>query len=280
MSSNSNDNKVWFITGAARGIGAEIARAALAAGHAVVATGRRLEPLQQVYREFGDAVLPLALDVADEAQAGAAVAAALERFGRIDVLVNNAGYGLLGAFETLGAPEIEDVFTTNVFGLMHVTRAALPAMRARRSGHVVNVSSIGGVAGFEGSSVYCATKFAVTGFSESLALELAPAGIAVTVVEPGFIRTDFLDGSSVRYGTREVPAGVSSERSYSQYNRQQPGDPARLAAAVLDLVGREQPPVHFLAGSDAVEIASATVAKRQAEVAAWRTLSQSVDGRF
>jgi len=280
MSNNTSENKVWFITGAARGIGAEIARAALAAGHTVVATGRTLEPLQQVYPEFGDAVLPLALDVADEAQAGAAVAAALERFGRIDVLVNNAGYGLLGAFETFGAAEIEAQFATNVFGLMHVTRAALPAMRARRSGHVVNVSSIGGVTGFEGSSVYCATKFAVTGFSESLALELAPAGIAVTVVEPGFIRTDFLDSRSVRYGTRDVPDGVSSERSYSQYNRQQPGDPVRLAAAVVKLVALEQPPVHFLAGSDAVEIATAAGEKRRDELTAWRSLSQSVDGQF
>ncbi|ATU64195.1 SDR family NAD(P)-dependent oxidoreductase [Piscinibacter gummiphilus] len=275
-----DNGKVWFITGAARGIGAEIARAALAAGHTVVATGRSLEPLQQVYREFGDTVLPLALDVADEAQAEAAVAAAFERFGRIDVLVNNAGYGLLGAFETLAAADIEAQFTTNVFGLMHVTRAALPGMRARRSGHVVNVSSIGGVTGFEGSSVYCATKFAVTGFSESLALELAPAGIAVTVVEPGFIRTDFLDGSSVRYGTRDTPDGVSTERSYSQYNGEQPGDPVRLAAAVLSLVAREQPPVHFLAGSDAVEIASTAVEKRQRELTADRALSQSVDGQF
>jgi len=275
-----DNGKIWFITGAARGIGAEIARAALAAGHTVVATGRQLDTLQRVYGEFGDAVLPLALDVADEAQAQAAIAAALGRFGRIDVLVNNAGYGLLGAFETFGAAEIEAQFATNVFGLMHVTRAALPAMRARRSGHGVNVSSIGGVTGFEGSSVYCATKFAVTGFSESLALELAPAGIAVTVVEPGFIRTDFLDGRSVRYGTRETPDGVSSERSYSQYNGEQPGDPVRLAAAVVDLVARGQPPVHFLAGSDAVAIATTAIEKRQRELTADRALSQSVDGRF
>jgi NAD(P)-dependent dehydrogenase (short-subunit alcohol dehydrogenase family) len=274
------NGKVWFITGAARGIGAEIARAALAAGHTVVATGRHIDTLRKVYGEFGDAVLPLALDVADEAQAEAAIAAALGRFGRIDVLVNNAGYGLLGAFETFGAAEIEAQFATNVFGLMHVTRAALPAMRARRSGHVVNVSSIGGVTGFEGSSVYCATKFAVTGFSESLALELAPAGIAVTVVEPGFIRTDFLDGSSVRYGTRETPDGVSSEQSYAQYNGEQPGDPVRLAAAVVDLVARAQPPVHFLAGSDAVAIATTAIEKRQRELTADRALSQSVDGRF
>jgi NAD(P)-dependent dehydrogenase (short-subunit alcohol dehydrogenase family) len=274
-------SKVWFITGSARGIGAEIAKAALAAGDRVVATGRKLDQLQAAYAGHGDRVLTVALDVADEAQAVAAAQAAVDRFGRIDVLVNNAGFGQLGHFEEIEAADIERQFTTNVFGLFHVTRAVLPVMRRQRSGRILNLSSIGGVLGFAGASVYCSTKFAVEGFSDSLALEVAPFGIHVTVVEPGFFRTDFLDGSSVRYGTKEIAdyAAHSAEQrsSYDSYSHKQPGDPVKLAAAMVELADTPEPPRHFLAGSDALAMADGVIEQRRAEIAAWRDRSAGTD---
>ncbi|CAO3433217.1 oxidoreductase [Azospirillum endophyticum] len=274
-------SKVWFITGSARGIGAEVARAALAAGDRVVATGRNLAQLREIYAGHGESVLPVVLDVADETQAVAAIQAAIDRFGRIDVLVNNAGFGLLGRFEEIEAADIERQFATNVFGLFHVTRAVLPVMRQQRSGRILNLSSIGGVLGFAGASVYCSTKFAVEGFSDSLALEVAPFGIHVTVVEPGFFRTDFLDGSSVRYGTKQIEdyAVHSAElrSTYDSYSHRQPGDPAKLAAAMIALADAAEPPRHFLAGSDAVEMATGALEHRSAEIAAWRDRSVKTD---
>lgn len=274
-------SKIWFITGSARGIGAEVAKAALAAGDRVVATGRKLDQLQAVYADYGDRVLTVALDVADEAQAVAAVQAAVDRFGRIDVLVNNAGFGQLGLFEEIEAADVERQFATNVFGLFHVTRAVLPVMRRQRSGRILNLSSIGGVLGFAGASVYCAAKFAVEGFSDSLAPEVTPFGIHVTVVEPGFFRTDFLDGSSVRYGSKRIEdyAAHSADMrsSYDGYSHKQPGDPAKLAAAMIELAGTSEPPRHFLAGSDAVEMANGVIDRRRAEIAAWRDRSVGTD---
>jgi len=275
---NSKDGpgaKVWFITGAGRGIGAEIARAALAAGEQVVATGRNVEQLHSTYASFGDRVLCVALDVSQELEAAAAVETAIARFGRIDVLVNNAGYGQLGLFEEVASADVERQFATNVFGLMHVTRAALPAMRARRSGHILNLASIGGFMGFESSSIYCAAKFAVEGFSESLALEVARLKIKVTVVEPGFFRTDFLDGSSVRYGARTVADYPRAD--YESYNHQQPGDPAKLGRAIVQVATMSEPPLHFLAGTDAVKYATDAFERRRAEVDSHAALSVTTD---
>ncbi|HSI56612.1 MAG TPA: oxidoreductase [Ideonella sp.] len=276
--------KIWFITGAGRGIGAEIAKAALAAGHTVVATGRSVEQLQATYAAYGGKVLCLPLDISRELDAAAAVETAVGRFGRIDVFVNNAGYGQLGAFEEIASADIERQFATNVFGLMHATRAVLPVMRKQRAGHILNLSSIGGVMGFDGASVYCATKFAVEGFSESLALEVAPFGINVTIVEPGFFRTDFLDGSSVRYGSRTIAdyaaAGASAKSTYDSYNHRQPGDPARLGQALVSVAAMAQPPLHFVAGSDAVGFARGTFERRRQEVDLHAELSVSTDGQF
>jgi NAD(P)-dependent dehydrogenase (short-subunit alcohol dehydrogenase family) len=274
-------NKVWFITGATRGIGLEITRAALAAGDRVVATGRRLDALQQAFPGHDARLLLAALDVTDEAQALAAVEQAQAAFGRIDVLVNNAGYGQLDHFEQIAGSDIRRQFDTNVFGLMNVTRVVLPLMRRQRSGHVINLSSMGGVLGFAGASVYCATKFAVEGFSESLAPELQPFGIHVTLVEPGFFRTDFLDASSVRYGQHVVAdyaeaAGVQ-RAFFEERNHRQAGDPAKLGAVLVQLAGQDQPPLRFAAGSDAVDGISATLAERQREVERWRTMSVSTD---
>ena len=274
-------SKVWFITGAGRGIGADIARAALAAGDKVVATGRKLAQLQETFHAADPQRLALVqLDVASEAQAAPAIGAAVERFGRIDVLVNNAAYGLLGRLEEVTAADIEQQFAVNVHGVMHMLRAALPVLRRQRGGHIINISSIGGVTGFDGSSVYCATKFAVEGLSASLALEVAPFGIKVTTVEPGFFRTEFFDPSSVRYGAQVIEdyaAHGSIEQTYGAYKGRQLGDPAKLAAAVLELAGMAAPPRRFLAGSDAVAMAEAELEARRSEMAAMKALSLSTD---
>lgn len=274
-------SKVWFITGAGRGIGADIARAALAAGDKVVATGRRLAQLQETFRAADPQRLAMVqLDVASEAQAAPAIAAAVERFGRIDVLVNNAAYGLLGRLEEVTAADIEQQFAVNVHGVMHMLRAALPVLRRQRGGHIINISSIAGVTGFNGSSVYCATKFAVEGLSASLALEVAPFGIKVTSVEPGFFRTEFLDPNSVRYGAQVIEdyaAHGSIEQTYGAYKGRQLGDPAKLATAVLELAGMASPPRRFLAGSDAVTMAEAELEARRGEMAAMKALSLSTD---
>ncbi|HMA14789.1 MAG TPA: oxidoreductase [Kiloniellaceae bacterium] len=274
--------KTWFITGAARGIGFEIARAALAAGANVVATGRDRARLEAAFAGHGERVLALALDVTDAAQAEAAVSAAVDRFGRIDVLVNNAGYGQLGFFEEVGAEAIERQFATNVHGTLHVTRAVLPVMRRQRGGHIFNLSSVGGALGFIGASVYCATKFAIEGFSESLAPEVEPFGIRVTIVEPGFFRTDFLDASSVRFGERDIAdyAALSAEvrAGYEGRNHRQAGDPAKLGAAIVELAAAKEPPLRYAAGSDAVDGILGSLAARQAEVGRWRRLSVATDG--
>lgn len=275
--------RTWFITGASRGIGLELARAALAAGQRVAATARRGATVAQALGDH-EALLPLDLDVTDREQIAAAVAAAHERFGGIDVLVNNAGYGQLGLFEETTEAEVRAQFDTNVFGLFEVTRAVLPSMRARRRGHVINVSSIGGIVGAASGSVYCASKFAVEGFSASLADEVRELGIQVTVVGPGFIRTDFLDPRSVRFAQAGIAdyAALSARLRdyYGERNHRQAGDPARLAEAILTLAAAAQPPQRFCAGSDAVAMLEARLAQLREELDAWRDLSLSVDGEW
>ena len=275
-------NKVWFVTGAGRGIGAHIVHSAIASGDRVVATGRNLAQLHSAFETVpAEQIALVELDVASEASALAAVQAAEQRFGRIDVLVNNAAYGMLGNFEEIAPADIEQQFGVNVFGLMHVLRAVLPVMRRQRSGHVMNVSSIAGVTGFNGSSVYCATKYAVEGLSSSLALEVAKFGIKVTVVQPGFFRTEFLDASSVRYGAKVIDdyaAHGSIEETYRPYKGNQLGDPARLGKAVVALAAMAEPPMHFLAGSDALAMATAALDARRGEMAALSDLSFSTDG--
>ncbi|OOQ44860.1 short-chain dehydrogenase/reductase [Pseudomonas fluorescens] len=275
-------NKVWFITGAARGLGAAIAKAALADGDRVVVSGRRIEPLEDAFAEFGERVLAVALDVTNEAQALTAVETAVARFGRIDVLVNNAGYGQLAPFEDNLASEADSQFATNVFGVFNVCRAVLPVMRAQRSGHVFNVSSMGGVVGMGGAALYCASKFAVEGFSESLSLEVAQFGIKVTLVEPGVFRTDFLDPSSAVFGTRglEDYAALTAKvkGASAAYNHQQTGNPAKLGDALVHLVNSEHPPLRYLAGSDAYLQVSNKLNNMLAQIELWRQLSYSTDG--
>lgn len=272
--------KTWFITGASRGFGALITERALAKGDNVVATARNPKAIAD---RFGDHtnLLSVALDVTDEAQAAAAVDTAIGRFGRIDVLVNNAGFGLLGAIEEATAEEVQAVYSTNVFGLLTVTRAVLPHMRHERSGRILNISSIGGYRAAAGFGIYSSAKFAVEGISEALHDELAPLGIHVTVVEPGYFRTDFLDASSLsvsppRIADYDVTAGVV-RRVAAEISHNQPGDPSKLADVLIDFVDAANPPVRLPLGSDTVAAIEKKHAEDAAILAAWRKVSASTD---
>ncbi|TDN62381.1 oxidoreductase [Paraburkholderia sp. BL10I2N1] len=271
--------KTWFITGASRGFGLEIARAALAAGDRVVATARKPEQLESVLA--GDRLLVLPLDVTDELSIRSAVDRAVQKFTRIDVLVNNAGYGQLGAFEQLSAAAIDRQFATNVFGVFAVTRAILPVMREQRSGHVLTVSSIGGLLSTPGASIYCASKFALEGWSEGLSGELKQFDIKATLIEPGAFRTDFLDATSVLHGDVLIPDYEAYRKilqaTFDGANYKQPGDPARLGEVVVALVQSKEPPVRLAIGTDAYE-GVITRASRDRELAnEWRSVSVSTD---
>ena len=276
--------RTWFITGATRGLGVAIARAALDAGDNVVVTGRKRTALVAEYGEDSDRILSLALDVSDLSAARPAVDAALARFGRIDVLVNNAGYGNLSIFEESTPADTQAQYDTNVFGLMAVTRAVLPSMRANRSGRIFNVSSIGGIVGGESGTLYCASKFAVEGFSESLAGEVARFGIQVTIVEPGFFRTDFLEPTSVRHGSHPIAdyaqASAALKTFYDGRSHNQAGDPAKLGQALVTLVNAPQQPTRWAAGSDGLKMVQMKIDSLQAELDAWRDLTLSTDGDF
>jgi NAD(P)-dependent dehydrogenase (short-subunit alcohol dehydrogenase family) len=272
--------RVWFITGASRGFGARIAEAALAAGDAVVATAR--DP-STITAQLGshERLLATRLDVTSEAEAHEAAGQAVRKFGRIDVLVNNAGYGLLGAIEEASAKETERLFATNVFGLLGVTRAVLPHMRRQRSGHIINLSSVGGYTGYPGWGVYGATKFAVEGISEALQAEVAPLGIHVTVVEPGFFRTDFLDETSLVRTAQQIDdyrETVGKTRALAaDFNHGQRGDPRKLAKAFMELVNAANPPTRLPLGSDTVERIEAKHAHVMQELNAWRKVAISTD---
>ncbi|CDY77534.1 3-oxoacyl-[acyl-carrier protein] reductase [Caballeronia glathei] len=272
--------RVWLITGASRGIGALIAEAAIADGNAVVAAGRNVKAIVERLGESA-ALLPVALDVTDEAQAHAAVKAAVAKFGRIDVLVNNAGFGLLGAVEESSDADTRRMYDTNVFGLLNITRAVLPTMRANRSGHVINISSIGGYRGAAGFGVYSSTKFAVEGITEALHDELKPLGIHATVVEPGYFRTDFLDASSlvVAPDVIEDYDATSGEvrRVAARLNHSQPGDPKKLAAAMVTLVDAKTPPLRLPLGTDTLAAIARKNAYVEQETQTWRELSASTD---
>ena len=272
--------RVWFITGASRGFGALVAREALAAGDSVVATARNPKTVIDSLGNHPN-LAAIALDVTDEEQAKEAVRQAIQRFGQIDILVNNAGFGLLGAVEEASAAEIEKVYATNVFGLLKVSRAVLPEMRKRGSGHVLNISSLGGYQAVQGWGVYCSTKFAVEGLSEAMAIELAPLGITVTVVEPGFFRTDFLDASSLTVSPSSIAdyhETSGAMRNFAEdVNHKQPGDPERLAKAMITLVNAPNPPLRMHFGTDTLARVEAKNAFVAQEMAAWRDLAASTD---
>ena len=251
-----NEKKVWFVTGAGRGMGVDIARAALAAGHAVVATGRDPERVSSAVGSHED-LLTVALDITDPASAQAAVDAAVERFGRIDVLVNNAGNFYAGFFEEITPADFRAQIETNLFGPLNVTRAVLPVMRAQRTGHVVTISSTAGLIGQEFCTAYAASKFALEGWMESLTPEVAPFGIGTTVVEPGFFRTDLLTAESPYYAEPSIDDYADRTRetvtAWNGMNGRQGGDPAKLAAALVQLATQDEPPLRWVAGADAVQ---------------------------
>jgi NAD(P)-dependent dehydrogenase (short-subunit alcohol dehydrogenase family) len=277
-------SNVWFITGAGSGIGAATARAALKAGDRVVATGRNLDKVRNVLRDVAsENVAFIQLDVAIEAEAEAAVDAAIKAFGRVDVLVNNAGYSLLGNFEELSTIEIEQLIATNFYGVMYVMRAALPVMRRQRSGRIIDVSSLAGIVGFKHCGAYSAAKFAVEGLSGSVAHEVEPFGIKIVVVEPGFFRTDLLDAHNAKYASRSIEdyaAEGKAEDMWSGYDGKQQGDPAKLGDVLVKIAGIDNPPRQFVAGSDALTVAKPALEARLEELRAHEDLSRSTDGSF
>ena len=277
---SGTDKKVWFITGAGRGMGADFARAVLAAGHALVATGRDPGRLTERLGPSDD-LLAVTLDVTRRDAAEAAVQAAVERFGRIDVLVNNAAIFEAGFFEELTPEQIERTLAANLLGQMHVTRAVLPVMRAQRSGHIITISSTAGLAsGVEFTAAYAASKFGLEGWMEALRVEVAPFGIHTTIVNPGFFRTELLSEQSTNYAEPFVTDYDGRRESliagWKATHGQQAGDPAKLAQALLTIAAQEPPPRRFLAGVDAVATAERKIADLQADIESNRQLSTSL----
>jgi NAD(P)-dependent dehydrogenase (short-subunit alcohol dehydrogenase family) len=273
------DKRVWFITGAGRGMGVDIARAALATGNAVVATGRNPEAVRGAVGKT-DHLLVLELDITSAASAETAVRAALDRFARIDVLVNNAGNFFAGFFEELSPEQFEAQLTTNLLGPLNVTRAVLPVMRKQRSGHVVTISSTAGIVGQEFCSAYAASKFGLEGWMESLRFEVEPFGIHTTIVEPGFFRTDLLTKESTAYADLSIDdyaeRTAQTRPAWEAMSGKQTNDPAKLASALLTVVDQEQPPLRWVAGADAVATVERKAHDLLAQVDAYRDLSSSL----
>ena len=274
------NKKVWLITGAGRGMGADIARAALSAGHAVVATGRNSDAVSKALGQSTD-LLTVALDVTSHSDAEAAVAAAVDRFGRIDVLVNNAASFYAGYFEELTPQQFERQLSVSLIAPMNVTRAVLPVMRKQRSGHIISISSSAGIAaGFDFVSAYAASKFGLEGWMESLQAEVAPFGITTTVVNPGFFRTELLTEQSTNYAEPSI-ADYDERRGplieyWKSQNGRQSGDPAKLARALVTIASEKQPPRRFIAGADAIATAEQKIADLKAQIEAHRQLSTSL----
>ena len=271
--------KVWFITGATSGFGQSLALELVKRGDCVAATARDAARLDPALKE-GDRVLPLTLEVADEDQCRQAVDRIHEKFGRIDVLVNNAGHSMIGAVEEISDAEARLVFDSNVFGLLNVTRAVLPAMRKARSGFIVNIGSVGGISAQQGSGIYGATKFAVEGISEGLYHELKPLGIGVTVVEPGPFRTEFSGRSlleaKVVLDDYDSTAGVWRRELRGKHGKQQ-GDPDKAARVIIQAVESPKPPLHLVVGGPAIARAEKKLSDMFEEIESWREASLATD---
>jgi NAD(P)-dependent dehydrogenase (short-subunit alcohol dehydrogenase family) len=273
------DKKVWLVTGAGRGMGVDIAQAALAAGHAVVATGRNTVTVKKALGERAD-LLVAELDVTSPASAEAAANAAVDRFGRVDVLVNNAGNFYAGYFEEFTREQIDAQLAVTLLGPMNVTRAVLPVMRKQRSGHIVTITSTAGIVGGETTSSYAAAKFGAEGWMESLAPEVAPFGIKTTLVEPGFFRTELLEPASTTWAELEIDDYTERNAAirpwWQSMNGKQEGDPAKLAAALVQIVDQDNPPVRWVAGADAVAAVEQKARDLLAQVDAYRDISTSL----
>ncbi|MGW4821507.1 SDR family NAD(P)-dependent oxidoreductase [Streptomyces sp. NPDC004227] len=273
-------SKVFFITGAGRGLGADIARQALTAGHQVVATGRRPERVLEALGGEHDNLLTTALDITDSQAAQSAAQAAIARFGRIDVLINNAANFYAGFFEELSERQVRAQIETNLFGPMNVTRAVLPVMRAQRSGHIVTISSLAGVVGVDFCVAYSAAKFGVEGFMESLHHDVEPFGIHTTIVEPGFFRTELLVDASTTYAELCIEdyaeRTAATRKQWESTNGRQAGDPAKLADALLKVAHLDRPPLRFVAGDDCLQAVEAKAEELLAQVAASRELGSGL----
>lgn len=274
------NNKVWFITGASKGLGLELAKKLLTEGFKVAATSRSAAALVTVLGNASENFLPLEMDLVDEKSVKNAIELAVSHFKTIDVLVNNAGYGLLGTLEELTDAESRKNYEVNVFGLLNVIRNTMPYMRAARSGHIFNISSVGGYYGeFPGWGIYCSTKFAVAGLTESLSAEIKPFGIHATIVYPGYFRTDFLKDSSLLLPENPIAEYKNVRESESAHkddiNGNQPGDPVKLAEALIKVSQDKNPPLHLFLGEDAFNMANQKIASVQGELAGWKEVSVS-----
>jgi NAD(P)-dependent dehydrogenase (short-subunit alcohol dehydrogenase family) len=280
MASDKDNSRVWFITGSSTGFGRVLADILLKRGERVAVTARNPDQIQDLVAGYKDTGLALALDVTKPEQIAAAVAGAEKFFGRIDVLVNNAGYGYLASVEEGEEEEVRSMFETNFFGLAALTKAVLPGMRARRTGHIVNISSIGGLVANPGVGYYAATKFALEALSEALAKEVEPLGIRVTAIEPGPFRTDWA-GRSLRLGKVSIPdyseSAGARQRQIAERSGKQPGDPVRAAEAIVTIVNSEQPPRNLLFGKIAIDMAREKLAYFSQTIDQWEALTLGTD---
>ncbi len=273
-------NKVWFITGCSTGFGRELAKEVLEKGDTVVVTARKVEDVEHFATSYPDTALAVKLDVTNKAEIAAAVEVAMQKFGRIDVLVNNAGIGYFGAIEESDEEEVRRMFEINVFGLANMTRAVLPVMRKQRSGHILNIASIGGLMAFPGVGFYNATKFAVDGFSESLMKEVAHLGIKVTIICPSGFRTDWA-GRSAKNAAFEIedyaPSAHQNKAAIRGYSGNQPGDPVRAAKAIVKAVETEHPPLRLLLGVAALNNARKKLVELKTDYDAWEETTVGAD---
>jgi NAD(P)-dependent dehydrogenase (short-subunit alcohol dehydrogenase family) len=279
---NQDQQKVWFITGASKGFGLAFIHQLLAKGDYVAATSRKLQELIKAAYTESSNFFPLEMDLTNEQSVADAINKTIERFGRVDNVVNNAGYGLMGGIEELSDAEARQNFDVNVFGSLNVIRQAMPHLRKQGSGHIFNIASIGGLVGsFPAFGIYCATKFAVVGFTESLAIEAKPFGIKVTVVLPGYFRTSFLTSDSIVTPKNEIEdykeVRAMQEAHQQQINGNQPGDPEKGVAEIINAADAPNPPLYLLLGSDALAMANQKVDMLSDEFKAWESVSKSTD---
>jgi NAD(P)-dependent dehydrogenase (short-subunit alcohol dehydrogenase family) len=272
-------SQVWFITGSSRGLGRDLTEAVLAAGHRVVATARRPEQLDDLVTRYGENIHPLRLDVTDADAAERAIAETVKGFGRLDVVVNNAGYADLAAVEDVTLDDFRAQIDTNLYGVVYLTKAALPVLREQGSGHIIQIASVGGRIGSPGLAAYQTAKWAVEGFSEVLAAEVGPLGLKVTIIEPGGLRTDWAGSSMSTPPVSDAYQGTVGAMAamIGDHNGTQTGDPAKAAKVILGLTELPDPPLRLLLGSDAVQVAAASSKARDEADAKWRHLSESID---
>ena len=274
-----NTQKVWFITGASKGMGLEITKAVLNNGDRVIATSRNTEALLEKIGDHQDNILPIALDITNETAVGDAISEGIGRFGRIDVVVNNAGYNLLGNIEELSDAEFRETMNVNVFGMAHIIRKVLPHLRRQKSGHIINTSSMMGYMSYPGNGSYSASKFAVIGLSEALAQEVDPFGIKVTILAPGTFRTNFMSGNSLHIAKNKIGAyGLDKQvEQFTGLDGKQLGDPKKLAEILLEITAMPNPPLHLPLGSDSYNAIIATRNNEAKEMEKWKALSLATD---